>query len=173
MTVTLKDYMVLQNLVKTASDEKNLNRAILRHFKLTDLPIDQSDKKVLEIKSIIESEPTFYPTFKHKGIEYGFIPNLDKITTGEYIDLDYLQSDEESLHKVMAILYRPVDKKYKGTYTIKKYDPDNMADTVMLETDVKYYLGAMVFFYHLSNELLNATLISTQSELTKIAKMNP
>lgn len=166
MNITVKDYMVMHQIATTfEGDEKKLNKAVLSHFNLLNLSVEESELKLAEINLKLTEEPQFYPVFKHNNVEYGFIPNLDKISTGEYIDIDILQNNKESIHKLMAVLYRPVTKKYKGKYDIEDYDPDNLNDEVMLGIDVKYFLGAMVFFYHLSNELLKATLTSTLQEV--------
>jgi hypothetical protein len=169
MEITIKDYIAVSKLTEMfKDDEKQLNRAILKHFKFQDLSLEETQKKMAEIQLKMTNEESFYPTFKHKGVEYGFIPNLDKITTGEYIDIDIFQSDVEELHKLMAVLYRPVTKKYKGKYDIEKYDPDNNLELVMLDVNVKYFLGAIVFFCTLSNQLCNAIAISTQNEILKL-----
>ena len=47
-------------------------------------------------------------------VEFGFIPKLDNISLGEFVDLDSYMSDWDNMHKAMAVLYRPVTfrKKY-------------------------------------------------------------
>ena len=44
--------------------------------------------------------------FKLGGVEYGFIPKLEDITLGEYIDLDNYLGDWDKMHKAMSVLYR-------------------------------------------------------------------
>ena len=41
------------------------------------------------------------PTFFIKDVEFGFIPNLDKITGAEYFDLSKYGQDNETLHNLM------------------------------------------------------------------------
>ena len=51
------------------------------------------------------------------------IPNFDKITGGEFLDLSEYENDDENLHKLMAVLYREVDKEDAfGNYSIKPYN---------------------------------------------------
>jgi hypothetical protein len=68
------------------------------------------------IKTMIDTEPDkeeFRKTFMFKKEEYGFVPNLSGISTGEYIDLEnYCKSPIENLHIIMSILYRKVT--FKG-----------------------------------------------------------
>ena len=60
------------------------------------------------------------------GIEYGFHPNLDDITLGEYADIEtYIKGGvEKNLPELMAILYRPVKQKKNEVYIIEAYDGD-------------------------------------------------
>jgi len=50
-----------------------------------------------------------------------FIPNLDDITNGEYVDLDTYIPDWDEMHKAMAVLFRPVIQNLKDKYIIEDY----------------------------------------------------
>lgn len=39
----------------------------------------------------------------------GFLPKLDEITLGEFIDVESNIGDWQNIHKAMAVLYRPVN----------------------------------------------------------------
>ena len=39
------------------------------------------------INNLFKEEPEFIDRFKYNGVEFGFIPKLDEITFGEYVDL--------------------------------------------------------------------------------------
>ena len=60
------------------------------------------------IKTLIDKEPkeeAFRKVFMFKEEEYGFVPNLSKLTTGEYIDLEsFCKEPIENLHIIMSIL---------------------------------------------------------------------
>jgi hypothetical protein len=47
--------------------------------------------------------------------------NLDKITAGEYIDLDKYLTDEDTYDRAMAVLYRPIENVFKDLYNIEDY----------------------------------------------------
>ena len=55
------------------------------------------------------------------NVEYGFEPNLSKMSYGAYLDI--MQWDtitiDDNWAKIMDILYRPVTKKVLGKYSIK------------------------------------------------------
>jgi hypothetical protein len=102
---------------------------------------------------------SFIPTFKMGGTEFGFIPNLEDMTFGEYTDLDTYITDWDEIHKAMAVLYRPIKKKgLNGTYEIEDYNGTITYAEVMKFAPLDVCLGATVFFYRLGNELLKATI---------------
>ena len=90
--------------------------------------------------------------------EYGFHPNLDDITLGEYADLEtFIRSDiQKSLPEVMAILYRPVTEKGdNGVYTIEAYDGNiRIRAEQMKKMSAEEVHNALVFFYLLVREFL-------------------
>jgi hypothetical protein len=61
---------------------------------------------------------------KYLGREYAFIEDVRDMETGAFIDIDQMtQQDKyaENLHKIMAVLYRPVDAKLGDRYRLKSY----------------------------------------------------
>lgn len=95
--------------------------------------------------------------FKLGGVEYGFIPKLEDITLGEYIDLDNYLGDWDKMHKAMSVLYRPITTKVKDKYQIEEYDGTKYEEEMMyMPLDIA--INAMVFFYQLNRDLLDLTL---------------
>lgn len=162
--ITLGKYLALRNFAKETDND------IETSIKLISLMCDISVKDVRALKNtdfnfIIEkltealnSKVNYVkpPNFKIGDIEYGFIPNLDEITFGEYIDIDTFIKDENDLHKVMTVLYRPVIAQSFGMYRIAEYSGEEDYD-IMLDAPMDAVNSAMVFFYHLGTELLKAT----------------
>jgi hypothetical protein len=92
-----------------------------------------------------------------EGKEYGFHPSLDRITLGEYADLEtYIKLGiDKHLPEVMAILYRRVTKKKNNVYTIEAYDGDTQIRAeIMKKMSASQVQAAMVFFWNFVNELL-------------------
>ena len=55
--------------------------------------------------------------FKHNDKEYGLVQDFYKLTMAEWVDLEVYSNGEnvlDNIHKIMAILYRPVVKKLKN-----------------------------------------------------------
>jgi len=103
-------------------------------------------------------------TFKDsEGItqEMGFIPRLDEMTFGEYVDLDSFIGDWDNMHKAMAILFRPKRIISKQRYKIAEYEAEATLDAyseAMKEMPVNIALGAVVFFYRLGMKLASGTM---------------
>ena len=100
-------------------------------------------------------------------IEFGMIPNLDAMTSGEYIDLDTLITDWGNMHKAMAVLYRPVLKKKRELYDIEEYSTYEKYEEVMKHAPLNVALGALLFFYRLGIKLSRHILNSSVEELTQ------
>jgi len=117
---------------------------------------------VLQLTEVLKQEPKFIQRFTLEGIEFGFAPNLDNISAGEYIDLDTYLKEEDTHLNAMAILYRPIVSKIKADYKIEVYESSAKYRDVMQFMPLDVYLGSLVFFYNLSNELLIATKVYFQ-----------
>ena len=100
------------------------------------------------------------------GIEYGFMPDFDSITLGEYADLETFIKNgiEQHLPEVMAILYRKVTEKTDtGVYTIEKYVADlTIRAEQMKKMTAEQVQSALVFFYN----FVNALYLTLESYLT-------
>lgn len=91
----------------------------------------------------------------HKGQRYGFIPDWTKLTVGEFADLEsYCQDGTfDNLHKIMAVLYRPVYVETYSAYEIALYDVDKKRQEDMRELTMDVAMGALVFFCNIEKEL--------------------
>jgi len=98
------------------------------------------------------------------GQEFGFIPILDEISLGEYIDLDENFGDWDKMHKAMAVLYRPITHNKEERYDIEEYQGDKNSE-LMKKLPLDVVLGSMVFFWNLSDELLRVTLRSLEQDI--------
>ena len=131
---------------------------------------DYSEILIL-IDKALEQTTEFQPTFKIKDVEFGFIPNFDKITAGEYRDLTLYSQDIENMHKLMAVLFRPIKKRkwyqwfYKrNKYKIVEYNGTEKRAEVMKYMPLSIVNGALVFFSNLANELIEYTQKYTTEE---------
>lgn len=116
-----------------------------------------------DIDKALETSYEFQYRFDLNGVPFGFIPNFDKITPGEFNDSTLYPSDNpDTLHKLMAILFRPITKSNDlGEYKIMKYNGTDKYADIMKDMPLSVVDGAMVFFCNLMKELK----ISTQRYL--------
>lgn len=164
--IKLSQYQAFLKIAKDNEDEEFLHQKMVQTFCGIDL------KEVAEIryKDVVDitnslgqmfnvKNHRFINRFKMGGVEFGFIPNLDDMTFGEYTDLDTYITDWEQMHKAMAVLYRPIKKKgLNDTYEIEKYNGSITYSDVMKHAPLDVVFGANVFFYNLGNELLKSTM---------------
>jgi len=104
-------------------------------------------------------------TFKFKGLKFGFIPNLDEMTNGEYVDLDTYITDWQEMHRACAVLFRPIIQELKGKYIIEDYKGSDKYSDEMKDLPLDVALGAVVFFWDLGNVLLNSTMDFLEAEM--------
>lgn len=105
------------------------------------------------------------------GVEYGFVPDWDEFSAGEWIDMETYTADFwKTPHKAMSILYRPLDRKWGDRYSIKPYTAKEDAD-VFLDMPAPLVAGALLFFWSTEKKLLNAlqsSLIQKTQEVTSL-----
>jgi hypothetical protein len=113
------------------------------------------------IKDMLDNEPDkedFKKMFLFKEQEYGFVPNLSKISTGEYIDLEtYTKEPVKNLHNIMSILYRPVINKVNERYAIENYNPDEFKEELFKDCPMDIALSSLGFFLTLGEVLVRTS----------------
>lgn len=131
---------------------------------------------VEQVYNVLQETPKLVTRFKMGDTEFGFIPNLEEMTFGEYIDLDTYIHDMTQVEKAMAVLYRPIKQKFKDRYLIDEYKGDLFHDA-MLNMPMDAVVSSILFFYHLGIDLSNVMMNSLegkqavqQAELQDLAK---
>jgi len=89
--------------------------------------------------------PQFNRIIKINKVKYGLDPSIKDMEGGAFFDLDKLVQDniELNLHKIIAILYRPITIKIGSRYEVKSYVDESTAE---LEEREKIFLHE--FNYH-------------------------
>jgi hypothetical protein len=106
-------------------------------------------------------------------IEYGFHPDLDSISLGEYADIEQFIKNgiDKNLPELMAVLYRPVKEKKNDIYIIDAYDGDiRLRTEEMKQMSAEQVQSALVFFYTLGkvlSEILPSYLMERLKEMKK------
>ena len=155
--IKLSQYQNFLNIQKENPDENYLASKMIEIFCGIELKeaYKMKAKDVHRITGILadmfEQKPVLINRFKLNGVEYGFIPNLDDMTLGEYVDLDTYISKWEEMEKAMAVLYRPIKNTYMGKYQIEDYTAQGQE--VYKDMPMSIVFGAMFFFYRLGIDL--------------------
>ncbi len=175
--ISLDDFQKYNKL----NTEENINTVFMMQKKVEifckvdlNLTLNIRYKDLLDISNHIENllntDTDLIPIIKLDDIEYGFIPNLDDISLGEYIDLDNYLGSWDDMHKALSVLYRPVTYKKGERYLIEDYDGTKYSE-ILQKSPLSLSMGAMVFFWNLNSELLNRTLSYLKQELK--TELNP
>ena len=118
------------------------------------------------INNMFDTKHQLINSFKLNGQEYGFIPSLEDMTFGEYIDLDTFIGDNDNLHRAVNVLFRPMEMKRGNRYFIKEYNPDSFE--IAKEFPLDAVLGAVVFFYNLGRDLSTVMINSLDKKNEQI-----
>jgi len=131
-------------------------------------PIAVTQRIVEEFKGLIAviQEEQFERIITLDGTEYGFEPNLSRLSTAAWADISHLEDlgRDERLHQVLAILYRPITQRWGVNiprYRIEdysKYKGDSMDNAeLFLSITMSKALGVLGFFLSLQKDLQNSS----------------
>ena len=160
--ITLRQYKHFLKIQKTVDDEKFLSAKIIEIFcgvnleDVMQIKFNDSEFIVDTLTKMFEQKPKLVTKFKLNNKEYGFHPQLDDLTLGEYIDLDTFIGDWENIEKAMAVLYRPIVNKLKDKYTIEEYKVGR--DAEILDMPMDAVLSSIFFLWNLGMDLSQAMM---------------
>jgi len=164
--------------IKNVSKTKEARETILA---LSDIPNKLLDK--LEITHIAlimqelskmqkDSDSSLREIIVIDGVEYGFHPDLDSITLGEFADLEtYVADIENKMPEIMAILFRPVIDKHNDYYKIEAYDGNiKLRAEIMRNITANKVHDALVFFYNFAGVFLPTMLSCLTNHIRETKK---
>ena len=170
--ITLRQYKRYLKLQETVKDERFLNAKMIEIFcnvELKDvmlLKLNDSNEIISMLSELFERKPSLVSKFKLNGLEYGFQPQLDDLTLGEYIDLDTYIGDWENMEKAMNVLYRPVIVKLKEKYSIEEYNTETSEQLLDMPMDAA--MSSIFFLWNLGLELSKTMTSSLAEEETEV-----
>tara|TARA_R110002012_G_scaffold158644_1_gene320078 strand:+ start:525 stop:1172 length:648 start_codon:yes stop_codon:yes gene_type:complete len=160
--ITLGQY---QKYLKLQEDNTNENRLAtqmieifcgLRNETIMAMKANSIKDITMILTDMFNDKPPLVKEFKMNGVSYGFIPKVEDMSFGEYIDLDTFIGDYQNLHRAMNVLYRPIKLKDKEKYLIEDYDSKD--PDVMKGMPMDAVLSSILFFYNLGMDLSKAML---------------
>ena len=182
--VKYKDYLQFHNHLKDYEEDSNeyqeelllassiyLHKVPAQYFlKLPANVLDKIQFNTSQLLKQMNKMPLVKTIFFDKH-EYGFIPDLENMAYGEYLDLiEYSKDFWKNTPIVMSILYRPIIKQSGKLYDIEPYNGTN-EDTIHLfesALTMDIIFGAASFFLRLQAELANSMILSSSQQMEKI-----
>lgn len=180
--IPLRDYQKYMKIVKQNEENKEssdfINLKAIEIFCHADLkeaygiPFKSFSGIIKHLTLVLSQNTPLVKRFtlidpKGQEVEFGFIPKLDDISMGEFVDLESFISNWDDMHKALAVLYRPLTFKNNDLYLIEDYEGSNKYSEYMKDAPLNVALGAMVFFYNLGIDLLKHTMISLGKRVTE------
>ena len=173
--IPLVNYQKFIKVVEKSNDQEFIAQKTIEIFcglKMHDvLKIKYSDVQDLtnHFAKLFEEKPKFKPTFSIGEIEFGFIPNLEEMSFGEYVDLESTIGNIQDFHRAMAVMYRPIKTRMKDKYEIIEYKGTSEFSDLMKYAPLDVVISASVFFWNLGNDLIQTSLTFLETEM----KTNP
>ena len=132
---------------------------------------DSANKVIKILVDLLSQEQKLVESFICGGVQFGWIPKLDNLSFGEFLDVNNNIDNWEDMVVAMAVLYRPVTGRAKdGKYLIEKYEGDKYHE-ILKEMPLNVVLGATVFFWNLGLDLVTSILNSLESEMNKMSSV--
>lgn len=151
--LTLKHLQVLE----TSTDPVARVQAVtgLTFAELRKMPHQLITKANAHIEQLMAGEISLHKRIiTLDGVEYGFVPDWEDFSVGEWIDLETYTNDFwKTAPKAMSILYRPITRKWGDKYTVADYTAKE--DPKPFEAmPAPMVAGALLFFWTTEHELL-------------------
>lgn len=169
--ITLKQYQKFLKVQDTSEDNNIIQTKMIEIFcgvkpqDALNIKLTDAERITRIISDMFEQKPNLVQSFWLNNIEYGFVPDLDEITLGEYIDLDTYMGDWENIHIAMNVLYRPITQKMGSKYLIEDYEPEKRDRILTMPMDAVF--SSILFFYRLGIELSKTMMNYLESKEEK------
>ncbi len=142
-----------EEATETIAALSDIPKKLIKELSLSDVAVIMS--KVGELQA--KQDTKLKRIIEINGVEYGFHPDLDSISLGEYADIEQFIKNgiDSSLPELMAVLYRPIKiKKSETLYIIEPYDGDiRLRAEEMKLMSAEQVQSALFFFYNLGKVL--------------------
>ena len=139
-------------------------------------PIKDAREISEDILAVLNQNVPFTDRFELDGVKYGFIPDLQQMSLGEFIDLEDSLKSAKDFHKAASVMFRPIKKEFKNLYSIEPYEASRDMQELMKKAPIGIISASIVFFYTIVNELLMVSKVFSETELreamTIVEKVN-
>ena len=170
--ITLRQYKKFLKIQENIKEEKFLNAKMIEIFcnikleKVMLLRFNDSQEIIGRLSKMFDEKPALVTRFKLNKVDYGFHPQLDELTLGEYIDLDTFIGDWDNMEKAMNVLYRPVLTSLKDKYNIDNYKLGT--ESLLLDMPMNAVMSSIFFLWNLGLDLSKTMTNSLENQETTI-----
>ena len=183
--VKLRDYQEYMKAIKPYEKAENYEHVMLEkainHFcdlsteQLHRLPVENYQGILGYMADLIAGGQTapLVKKFTIGSTKYGFVPSLDKMTYGEYLDLTtYFKDMWPNMATIMSILYRPITVEKGDTYDIEAYNGTREETEALFHAGITMDIvwGAVSFFLCLQKDLLKGMVSYSTLTLKEMIK---
>jgi len=166
--ITLGQYQKFVKISENNPEGNFLDAKMIEIF--CGIPLSESYKlrissvaAILDIlNELLSGTPEHVERFTMQGVEYGFVPDLDDMSLGEYISLDESVSKWDAMTDAMHVLYRPIKNSNKDKYSIEEYKVEG--HEVLENMPLSAVFGSLFFFLNLGTELSSHTILYSNKE---------
>jgi hypothetical protein len=155
--ITLRQYKKFLKIQENEKDLNFLNAKMIEIFCNVELgnvmllKVQDSNEITTILNDLFEEKPKLVTSFQIGKVKYGFHPELDDLTLGEYIDLDTFIGDWDNIEKAMNVLYRPILAKIKDKYSIEEYKLGKEVE--LLDMPMDAVISSVFFLWNLGIDL--------------------
>ncbi len=168
--IKLKQYQNFSKTNEGSDDEQFIVHRLISIFcgvtmkEALNIKLTEAEAIAEDIVEVLNLDGKLQTTFTHNGKTWGMIPNLNDISLGEYVDLEEGLKSVQTFNRAMAVLYRPVTKKFANIYDIEPYEGASKYQEEAKDFPMDVVQAAVVFFWTLSNESLEHSPLYFQNQ---------
>ena len=144
----------ITEIIEQVSILADMDPTEIRAMSMTEFRKLQEDIKFIHTSP----KPDVKTKFELDGKWYGMIPQLDFITTGEWMDAETWKDDSvNNIHLYAALLYRPIIKEDGDLYEIEPHKSTGFVERANLFKDrlsITMIHGTVLFFSTIATEYI-------------------
>lgn len=154
--LTLKQYMILSTTrdpIEWVAVTSDMTTKEVRA-----LPLKLLERAQKHLEALVDMQTARHEKVLQIGSdEFGFVPDWNAFSTGEWIDMEgYVKDLNANATKIMSVLYRRITRRVGDTYEVEAYTARE-DHTIFEEVSADLYMGVLLFFSTIREELLSST----------------
>jgi len=176
--LTIKQFYDIESIIKDMEDPVERNLHLLAAVKgitiddVENMPINKVKTELAKLNYLnLDMPDKIKHKFKIKGRTFKIVWKLEDIRANQYIDFKHFASQEQSIHKCMAVLCIELDwlRRSKG-YQPQKHK--ELSEFFFKHMDISIAYPLMLFFCRYTEELMPIIKTYLRNEVEKMRSVN-